>query len=619
MEYAVELQARGFVMSGVQSQFTGENIEKEWSNMIFTFPQDVSIWRSYIGYVKSCATHLGFKRINSAYQRALSTLNGIITGRMLSHKPKPSTFLDAIDFFFEYCFWLREVGYREKALAYLVALVEFNCFIPDRVIQQSISFRSSVSSGHTAKFNFELIWESFTEFWYSESPKIGQPCAEGWSDFYSPVNESRESVSAPVVADETILNTAKYLQLLQFEKEPLNEWKKSLMELVVTGDAVEDCLMHMDFDVADSALDGLGPSRTRGLAWSALENSREEIGLFSATFLGLNTAQLEDEERAVGMEEIRTVLIEIALMDPKHGNYRTAAAKRIILLFLAFLGLIDSRVCQQFRLPVDLEMMHDLTEVQSIEDQQFLEPDVNFVYDRSAQSTINFQMARLKRKMITNTLTSCKKLFADDSTWQNCLKELQMKLLRHRLKSALVNQKISAKNAFSVYRLVGKETLATDPDNLQLWLHYAETLISVSSAEVFQKEAKSIFEKAGKLFPLSLQESHLPIEQDESWWRDNFTPRLALLRLKFTWVSRTEDLKKVLTILSRSLGKSNQNGFLNRLVALAVTPFVETNCGFSAKWLTTCASTLAFLHFMYQLCVHDEKVITNSGDFQKLN
>ena len=100
-ELVMEMEAQGASMSSGSEAFHSEKITKDWAQFVFTYPQLVIVWRGYISHLMgpySSPVSVGqtvgtgvFSRIDGAYKRGLSTLSGILSGRILSHHPQPGT------------------------------------------------------------------------------------------------------------------------------------------------------------------------------------------------------------------------------------------------------------------------------------------------------------------------------------------------------------------------------------------------------------------------------------------------------------------------------------------------------------------------------------------------
>ncbi len=104
-QHAMELVTAGVRNSNTTNLQGLERVANEWSQMVFTHPQNVAIWRAYLAHLRGKFAMFGtsaaamadigptsaFGRIDTTYTRALATLSGIISGCILSHKPNEET------------------------------------------------------------------------------------------------------------------------------------------------------------------------------------------------------------------------------------------------------------------------------------------------------------------------------------------------------------------------------------------------------------------------------------------------------------------------------------------------------------------------------------------------
>ncbi|VEL28211.1 unnamed protein product [Protopolystoma xenopodis] len=81
------------------SLMQSDNLLSNWAQLAFTHPQVVGVWRGYLAYLRrriwpNSSLDLSsslFYRVDAAYKRAIGTLSGILSGRLLSHKPEEDT------------------------------------------------------------------------------------------------------------------------------------------------------------------------------------------------------------------------------------------------------------------------------------------------------------------------------------------------------------------------------------------------------------------------------------------------------------------------------------------------------------------------------------------------
>ena len=66
-----------------------EKMTNEWKKLIFTNPNDPSVWSLYLRYLRSTFNTFSASRVQSAYVRAISTLRALRDGTMVTHKALP--------------------------------------------------------------------------------------------------------------------------------------------------------------------------------------------------------------------------------------------------------------------------------------------------------------------------------------------------------------------------------------------------------------------------------------------------------------------------------------------------------------------------------------------------
>lgn len=100
-EYATELLVGGGGVATMTTLQQKDLVHREWSQLVFTAPQFVAVWRGFLTHLRGRFATFGdhgetgpasaFVRIDRVYKRALTTLSGIVSGRILSHKPTEGT------------------------------------------------------------------------------------------------------------------------------------------------------------------------------------------------------------------------------------------------------------------------------------------------------------------------------------------------------------------------------------------------------------------------------------------------------------------------------------------------------------------------------------------------
>ncbi|CAH8552973.1 unnamed protein product, partial [Heterobilharzia americana] len=188
-DLVAELEVHGALEStSGKDVYQADQINRDWAQFVFTYPQVVSIWRGYTAHLMGRHSSLTtvnqgvgngiFSRIDGVYKRGLSTLSGIISGRILSHRAQPDTVERTIDFLADYCHWLAQAGHAERALAVWQAVIEFNCFRPIELEKSSFDQRI---------LEMELYWSSGVA-------RFGQPGSQHWNGWYKTRNRRQEKL-----------------------------------------------------------------------------------------------------------------------------------------------------------------------------------------------------------------------------------------------------------------------------------------------------------------------------------------------------------------------------------------------------------------------------------------
>ncbi|KAH8866983.1 Protein NRDE2 like [Schistosoma japonicum] len=418
-ELLAEIEAHGALGSSSSKEVCqSDQINRDWAQLVFTYPQLVPMWRGYTANLMgrhSSVTILNqgvgngtFSRIDGVYKRGLSTLSGIISGRILSHRPQPDTVERTIDYLADYCHWLAQAGHSERALAVWQAVIEFNCFRPTEIEQSSFDQRI---------LEMEL-------FWSSGIARFGQPGSQHWNGWFKTRNkrqdksrpkESKSSKSrkknpifSPIISEITPGMSVKEL---------LSKWISVAGKLTAIASTCEDALINCSSEgIPDEAYENTGPdvvpsilssevaadqwvrrghipslaghgsfgkSRAilyrRGKAWVGLERAREAVGWLPSDVLNTQDQKdIEDEdpERLVLFDDIKPCLIDLwkyeegsAANSLQSRTRRASLQQRLFLLCLEFLGAYDRDIAKSHYFPIDIRLVHDLASVGSIQRQ----------------------------------------------------------------------------------------------------------------------------------------------------------------------------------------------------------------------------------------------------------
>lgn len=227
-EYSTELIASGVCRTTTSSSAVLESLQqrdrvlREWYDLVRVCPQFVSVWRGYLAHLRGRFALFGtnseagptgaFKRIDALYRRALETLSGLIAGRILSHRPTEDTADQTVGRFFtvitcklirwyfftdllaEYCQWLTQTGFTERAFSIWQAVVEFACFCPSHLQSRDLASSAERRS-------------EFQRFWTAEDrgAAFGVPGARGWAAWCFGERQMREKPTEDVASSDGLL------------------------------------------------------------------------------------------------------------------------------------------------------------------------------------------------------------------------------------------------------------------------------------------------------------------------------------------------------------------------------------------------------------------------------
>nr|XP_054758466.1 nuclear exosome regulator NRDE2-like [Lytechinus pictus] len=128
-------------------------LSRQWDSIIRQHSENIAMWKQYLAFKQSSFSKFTVSDIASVYTKYLEAMEAQDTAVKL-------------DIVMQMCHFWRQSGHTEKAVALLQALVEFNCFCPEKVKE------STTLEGKIAFF------EPFLD---SNEPRFGQPGAKGWA------------------------------------------------------------------------------------------------------------------------------------------------------------------------------------------------------------------------------------------------------------------------------------------------------------------------------------------------------------------------------------------------------------------------------------------------------
>ncbi|VDL96323.1 unnamed protein product [Schistocephalus solidus] len=553
-EFETELIVRGVRSSSITESSTvsqKSTVAREWSEFVFTCPQIVSVWRGYIAHLRgrfssSANAASVFSRIDSIYQRALTTLSGILSGRILSHKPTENMADLTVELMAEYCWWLSQTGFTERAISMWQAAIEFSCFCPPRL-----------KSTHYV--SFEQRHAEFEKFWTSDVPRFGHPLARGWSTWFSTggVTEprdcgSQQQVSSNLAADldedwspSSATAAARWQQistawnqtseaaedvLLNFDSTAPETEKLGTVAVTAVATAVSNSVQtkgsssfsgshHLTTHPLTSSL---SRKHMRGLAWLGLERTRESVGWLPAcsTLSGQALAAVEDPERLVRFDEVRPCLLEVHLQPDLTESEVVRRQQRMLLLFLEFLGVWDAEVAQMYNFPPDLCMMHELSDQSFLQRQRISPRQFGFIWLRpsnsqSSPSSVSNVTQRTQLAVASAALEQCSLLFPQDIDWQSTIGRLRFAHVTQLFVRTIATQKTPTKTVLGTWRRRAKQLLSspTAQADVSMWSAFACGLAvaaHVCSAyrptdvETFAAEARRVFTSTLRMYRISL-------------------------------------------------------------------------------------------------------------------
>nr|CAH8864072.1 unnamed protein product [Trichobilharzia regenti] len=421
-ELVAELEAHGALESTSNKDILpADQINRDWAQCVFTYPQLVPMWRGYVAHLMGRHSSLItvnqgigngiFSRIDSIYKRGLSTLSGIISGRILSHRPQPDTVERTIDFLADYCHWLAQAGHAERALAVWQAVIEFNCYRPTELEQIPFDQRM---------LEMEL-------FWSSGVARFGQPGSQHWNGWYKSRSSNKQqnkstgkessSSSKSHKKSHSVSTIISEITSDMSIEQLQTKWTNVAEKLNAIASTCEDALINCSGEgIPDESYENTGPdvvpsilssevaadqwvrrghipslaghgyvgkSRAilyrRGKAWVGLERAREAVGWLPSDVLNIQEQKdIEDEdpERLVLFDDVKPCLIDLWKFEerpnvetPECKARRAFLQQRLFLLCLEFLGAYDREVAKVYHFPIDIRLVHDIACVGSVQRQ----------------------------------------------------------------------------------------------------------------------------------------------------------------------------------------------------------------------------------------------------------
>ncbi|XP_035689818.1 nuclear exosome regulator NRDE2-like [Branchiostoma floridae] len=231
-----------------------KKLTNQWKEFAFKYPNDPAVLREYLMFSQSHFGTFTTSKVHTLYGKCISKLRAILDGTFKSHKPLPHTEGQLLELFVQQCHFLKQAGHVEKAVSSYQALVEFTCFRPTTVAE------NTPVSGQV---------EFFEPFWDSSAPRVGEDGARGWRAWQ--------------------------------EKKEKGGW-----EMDVTADD--------EADEADEEEEVLSQSASRSQAWLDIESGRERVHWLPwrpDTKAGETEEDCEDPDRLVLFDDVSDCLFQL--------------------------------------------------------------------------------------------------------------------------------------------------------------------------------------------------------------------------------------------------------------------------------------------------------------------
>ncbi|XP_005107028.1 nuclear exosome regulator NRDE2 [Aplysia californica] len=226
------LELRLAQLEQFQDIWDAEKLEKAWEDLLFIHPANVDLWRQYLCRQQSRLSRFSFGHMVKCYHKCFKKLVLILDGQVTARNKPADLEEKIIDLFSQYCSFLHQAGYTERAVCSFQALIEFNLFCP-------LSHNLSSTQQRT---------QGFEEFWESGTPKFGEPHAKGWAKWTDDDSDNAvagaelPSVSTDELEDAVVQESfSRAMKWLKMEKIRQNAhwlpWRPDESK----GDTEEDC------------------------------------------------------------------------------------------------------------------------------------------------------------------------------------------------------------------------------------------------------------------------------------------------------------------------------------------------------------------------------------------
>lgn len=144
----------------------------KWRNVLRDYPGSGKLWVRYLDFRLTTFSSFKYEDVVAEYLECFKALK---TAQQAHKSPRdplsPNSILLLV---LRLTLFMREAGFRERAVAIWQALFERHCFKPNEYRTLEIDPDSSCQA---------KALSAFEEFWESEVPRIGEDGAQGWSKY----------------------------------------------------------------------------------------------------------------------------------------------------------------------------------------------------------------------------------------------------------------------------------------------------------------------------------------------------------------------------------------------------------------------------------------------------
>ena len=103
-----------------------QRIFDKWKKFLFILPQCSRLWNEFINFISQSFDHFFVDDAISVYTLAIKRLISILERNILSSPPEFEAENNLIYLIVKYCYFLKNAGYRERAISSIISLIQFN-------------------------------------------------------------------------------------------------------------------------------------------------------------------------------------------------------------------------------------------------------------------------------------------------------------------------------------------------------------------------------------------------------------------------------------------------------------------------------------------------------------